>query len=372
MSKECPKCNYIRESEDKGSENECPRCGIIYEKYEEYLERKRHIAPHKQSDLKRYHLTFGIVSFIILALFSMSLFKKDTKPPLSSQSDKAGFSEKSSKRGTGSDNEENFSDSEELREILQQIQQKARTYDIEISMKDLRPYYNEGPGMISIPALSLSKAKEYGIPLPDVMEMTDEEFEMNKRYKCLCEKKGWVYYNSLPKTNEGISECWAQLYDYGKPIDLGDQLMFEADYRKSWRSRKWDPEQNRWVCFTKEEEQLAQRYMLGEKAQEVAARIDTYDYSKDYEQSQKLLTKYTGELKELKNELNTFDKKKLEHYEAVKKHRQFNQDDRKISNLQKKIRSVESRISSALIYEHRTRIKRIGFMEFLDRKGITL
>lgn len=46
----CPKCNYER----KPNSIECPRCGIVYEKYEEYIDKKRVAQePTNQKEVKK-------------------------------------------------------------------------------------------------------------------------------------------------------------------------------------------------------------------------------------------------------------------------------------------------------------------------------
>lgn len=49
----CPKCNYERKPNSK----ECPHCGIVYEKYEDYLDKKRteQESKHQIGDKKVYN-----------------------------------------------------------------------------------------------------------------------------------------------------------------------------------------------------------------------------------------------------------------------------------------------------------------------------
>lgn len=41
MNITCPKCQYVRQPQDRAPEGECPRCGIIYAKFDSQLETRR-------------------------------------------------------------------------------------------------------------------------------------------------------------------------------------------------------------------------------------------------------------------------------------------------------------------------------------------
>lgn len=320
-------------------------------------------------------MNVAIISIVVVVIVSMVVFLNmgNQHSPQNSESVQSPNQNGSTQAVSTDEKDADFSDSEELNEILVEIQEKAGDYGIEVTMQDLKSYYAKGAGMISISNLTIEKAKKYNIPIPEKMEMTDDEFEAKKRHKCLYDDDGWQYLDKLPRTHEGISECWSQHYGYGRGHDMGTQIMFQAAYRKSWNSKKWDSDRDRWMRFTKAEEIVARGHSIEAKAREVAKRLEDEDNDGLFQsQSQDLLATGEEQLDELIQELETFSKDQIAHLEKSRKYNQFNDDDRAILKIERKIRSAKKKVKHAIIYEYKGRIRNIGFYEFLERKGIEL
>lgn len=60
MSRQCPKCSYIRNLSDDAPQWQCPACGIAYDKYQAYLDRAKGIVePRKPGQRKEAALSDG-------------------------------------------------------------------------------------------------------------------------------------------------------------------------------------------------------------------------------------------------------------------------------------------------------------------------
>ncbi len=378
MNLKCPKCGCLRKSVDGTKEEECPECGVVYAKYEAYLEKLKALndkkpTPSLKNASKKPRITTPIlVVLLIIVVFSLSkIFKVSPEDPSASQDQETSMpSDPRSEKEDASEGGQLFSNSKALKNILLQIQTQAAPYDIEVSLKDLKSSYNKGRHMISIPNLTIGIAKKVGLPLPETMAMPDDEFEQKKRYKCMYGSKGWQYLDDLPRSDHAISECWAQLENYGSGVITGNEITFTSGFSKVWVSRKWDPEQTRWVQFSKKEKSIARRYLIEEKARKAIDKINTHDHARDDEQSQELLALHVDQLAALNNELKAFGKDKLQHLEAARPLRNFNKEDRLILKVLSKIRSTQSKIKHAIILGYSGRIKEIGLREFLDREGV--
>ena len=68
--KECPKCGYVRTSDDLAPEGTCPRCGIIYSKFEEHARPEYHPDPSGTGTPdKKSRLGFGLNTVTAVIVF---------------------------------------------------------------------------------------------------------------------------------------------------------------------------------------------------------------------------------------------------------------------------------------------------------------
>lgn len=370
--KKCPNCG--RPIEETPAPLSCPACGVIFSKLEELARRRKEAAqgiavsaPPQKGDAGK--IILSVVTAVIIIGVAIGLVKfvgrKAAGNPAAPAAAAADTGEPEVEEEEGP-----FSDSEELAGILEDINAKAKEYGIEVALKDLKSYYDRGPGMISLGHLDYDLARELGFPLPQPMQMTDEEFDKRKRYKCHFMDTGWTYLDGLPKTDKGITECYAQHYGYGKGVNAGTQIIFTARHMKIWYSRRFDAEAGRWVEWTMEEKRKARRHMLAEKASEARKQLQKRDQFRDIENSRKLLVKAMEKYKSAKSELDAFSGPEIAHYERAVKDVRFNDTDRKIAKIMGRVRGAEDRIKHALIVEREGQIQRIGFDEFLVREGI--
>jgi hypothetical protein len=257
----CPKCSQQNQENSK----ECIKCGIIFEKWQNKQEEKNSPVPiNPIPETKIIHQpksSFPKWIFLVIIIASAIGLKQ-----YFSSTEKNNTSESSSAQIPAANSETQKEEPLPLHRLDNIIaEMNSESAEIVFTRDSLTQIFLNGTYLLK-PGYLNTVHSQAGFPEPITRKIKKEEREIirqGKRVKYL-KNNQWIYSESYPETNKGITECWWCKVG-SKTTKNSMMIMTNYNALLHWEKVRWQPNFKKWCKYSEEDELNGYRIYIRKK-----------------------------------------------------------------------------------------------------------